>query len=332
MDLDICHLMLLPAGSAPPGTLEPTPEPRDAPDFFAVEIEFRSAGGRTLDVDGVRVDVTCQVLDDLVWLADCRYRLDDVFADDATARKRAIDDALHDRLAPPRADAEPGIEVRYTVVLVSDCAQPEAFVSEHASGLARLVRTLPKPPGRLQVEEILRARASYSSSDLTIVDWVGGVIITDQGGHQYDIELFKIGNYQLLRYRMLDRAIEHNLEQLRTQLADPRPRWRPGRQRTIATVVERRLELLLAFEKTAQSLLFIGEWYSARVYWLIVQELCLNDWKGTVSGKLESLAAIDATVRESLVFSWRRVLDMVQLAGWAILLVGYFVLFVLNNG
>jgi hypothetical protein len=36
-------------------------------------------------------------------------------------------------------------------------------------------------------------------------------------------------------------------------------------------------------------------------------------------------------VRESLVFSWRRVLDLVQLAGWAILLVGYFVLFILNN-
>ena len=202
---------------------------------------------------------------------------------------------------------------------------------DHAAPLARLVRTLPKQPGALQVEEILRARASYSHSDLTIVDWVGGVIITDQGGHQYDIELLKIGNYQLLRYRMLDRAIERNLEQLRTQLADPRPRWRPGRQRTIATVVEQRLELLLAFEKTAQSLLFIGEWYSARVYWLIVHELCLNDWRDAVSAKLESLAAIDATVRESLVFSWRRVLDMVQLAGWALLLVGYFVLFILNN-
>jgi hypothetical protein len=96
-------------------------------------------------------------------------------------------------------------------------------------------------------------------------------------------------------------------------------------------VVEQRLELLLAFEKTAQSLLFIGEWYSARVYWLIVQELCLNDWRDAVSAKLESLAAIDATVRESLVFSWRRVLDMVQLVGWAFLLVGYFVLFILNN-
>ena len=330
MDLDLCHLLLLPAGAAPLGELEQAPAPRDAPDFFAVEIEFRSAGGRALEIGGVRVDVTCQVLDDLVWLADCRYQLADALAEDAPARKRAIEDALHDQLLL-QAGASTGIEVRYTVVMVDACPEPEAFVADHAAALARLVRTLPKQPGALQVEEILRARASYSHSDLTIVDWVGGVIITDQGGHQYDIELLKIGNYQLLRYRMLDRAIERNLEQLRTQLADPRPRWRPGRQRTIATVVEQRLELLLAFEKTAQSLLFIGEWYSARVYWLIVHELCLNDWRDAVSAKLESLAAIDATVRESLVFSWRRVLDMVQLAGWALLLVGYFVLFILNN-
>ena len=57
----------------------------------------------------------------------------------------------------------------------------------------------------------------------------------------------------------------------------------------------------------------------------------VSDWRASVGSKLESLAAIDQTVRESLVFSWRRVLDMVQLAGWAILLVGYFVLFIVNN-
>jgi hypothetical protein len=200
MDLDLCHLLLLPAGAAPLGELEQAPAPRDAPDFFAVEIEFRSAGGRALEVGGVRVDVTCQVLDDLVWLADCRYQLADALAEDAPARKRAIEDALHDQLLL-QAGASTGIEVRYTVVMVDACPEPEAFVADHATALARLVRTLPKQPGALQVEEILRARASYSHSDLTIVDWVGGLIITDQGGHQYDIELLKIGNYQLLRSR-----------------------------------------------------------------------------------------------------------------------------------
>lgn len=331
MDLDICHLLLLPAGSVPPGALEPAPEPRDAPDFFAVDIEFRSAGGRAVEANGVRVDVSCQVLDERVWVADCRYRLADALAEDAPLRKQAIEEALGNELVRQAGAQSGDLEVRYSLVLVEGGDAPEEFVQTHAVPLARLVRSLPKRPDPLQVEEILRSRARWSSSDMTVVDWLGGVIVTEAGGHQYDIDLCKIGNYQLLRYRMLDRAIERNLEELRRQLDDPRPRWRPGRQRTIATVVEQRLELLLAFEKTAQSLLFIGNWYSARVYQLLVDRIYLDDWRRSVSDKLESLAAIDATVRESLVFSWRRVLDLVQLAGWAILLVGYFVLFILNN-
>jgi hypothetical protein len=282
-------------------------------------------------VEGIRADVTCQVLDDLVWVADCRYRLPDALSDDAAARMLAIEQALDGALLEQAGAGADELRVRYSVVLIESSPDPEGFVSEHAAALARLVRSLPKQPSDRQAAEILHARASYSQTDLTVIDWVGAVIITDPGGHQYDLELLKIGNYQLLRYRMLDRAIERNLEELRRQLDDPRPRWRPERQRTIATVVEQRLELLLAFEKTARSLLFIGEWYSARVYSLIVLNMYLNDWRDGVSQKLESLAAIDQTVRESLVFSWRRVLDMVQLAGWALLLVGYFVLFILNN-
>jgi hypothetical protein len=331
VDLDICHLLLLPAGAAAQGALEPAPEPRDAPDFFAVEIEFRSAGGRTIDIDGVRVEVTCQVLDDLVWVADCRYRLSDALAADAAARKAAIEDELHRQLLVAAGAGAGDLEARYSLVLIDAAGDPDELVARHASQLARLVRTLPKTPDQVQVDEILTARARYSHTDLTVVDWLGGIIITDAGGHQYDVELCKIGNYQLLRYRMLDRAIDRNLQELRRQLDDPRPRWRPSRQRTIATVVEQRLELLLAFGRTAQSLLFIGEWYSARVYSLLVSQLYLNDWRAEVAAKLESLAAIDQTVRDSLVFSWRRVLDLVQLAGWAILLVGYFALFVLNN-
>jgi hypothetical protein len=330
VDLEMCHLFLLPAGSAPGGAPEPSLAPRDAPDFFEVDIDVRSAGDRTIDAAGTPVTVSCQIFDGQVWLADCRYRLTDAFAPDAAIRKQAIEEAIDDQLLQDAAN-RPGMWVRYTVVLVQTAMEdPDRFVDANAPALARLVRTLPKPPDEVQVGEILRARARFSENDLTIVDWVGAVVLTELGDSQSDVELFKIGNYQLMRYRMLDRGIERNLHDLRAELADPRPLWRPGRQRTIATVVEKRLELLLAFEKTAQSLMFIGNWYSARVYSLIVRELCLEDWRSTVSGKLESLAAIDQTVRESLTFSWRRVLDMIQLVGWAFLLVGYLVLFFLN--
>ncbi len=95
-------------------------------------------------------------------------------------------------------------------------------------------------------------------------------------------------------------------------------------------MIERRLELLLEFEKTDQSLLLIGDWYSARVYQMVVDGLYLEGWKAAVSGKLESLGAIDATVRESLTLSWRRMLDLISLAGWTFLMVAYIVLLVIR--
>src|SRR5262249_18406104 len=98
LGLAMCHPLFLPARAGPHGPPPPAPGPRDAPDFFAVEIGFRSAGASLIDIDGVAVEVTCQVLDDLVWVADCRYRLADALADDAVARKAAIEQELHRRL------------------------------------------------------------------------------------------------------------------------------------------------------------------------------------------------------------------------------------------
>ena len=74
----------------------------------------------------------------------------------------------------------------------------------------------------------------------------------------------------------------------------------------------------------------VGEWYSAHVYSLLVQNLYLDEWKRGVSDKLASLEAIDAPVRARLTISWRRLLDVVSLAGWTFLMVGYIILFVIN--
>jgi hypothetical protein len=98
----------------------------------------------------------------------------------------------------------------------------------------------------------------------------------------------------------------------------------------LQSIIEKRLSLLLDFEKIDQSLLLIGDWYSAQVYQLTVHRFCLDEWKALVSRKLDSLAAIDEVVRENLTFSWRRVSDLIILFGWMILLVGYFILFFLN--
>jgi hypothetical protein len=330
--LEICYLLLLPAGAQPPGLTQPTPELRDAPDFFDAHIELVSAGDTRIDAEGTPVEVRCQVMNSEVWAAECRYRLEDAFTDGAAERKGAIEAAMRDRLVRMHgAVAEEGLREEYAAVLVeAGLPTPEAFLADRGPALARLMRNLRKPPSPQQVEELLSARARFSEHDLTVVDWVGALVIAEHGDFQSEVELMKIGKYQLLRLRMLDRAIDEALAQLRAHVESVRGRFTPRGPRTLQTVVERRLELLLEFEKTDQSLLLIGDWYSARVYQLIVDNLYLDDWKAAVSTKLESLGAIDATVRESLALSWRRMLDVVSLAGWTFLMVAYIVLLVVR--
>ena len=327
--VEICHLLLLPAGAEPPGLTEPSPELRDAPDFFDAHIDLVSAGETRLDVRGTPVDVRCQVLNGEVWAAECRYRLEDAFSDDAAERKGTIEAALREQLVQMHGATEQELREEYTAVLVEAARPtPEAFLAERGPALARLMRNLRKPPSPQQVEELLSARARFSEHDVTVVDWVGALVVAEHGDFQSELELMKIGKYQLLRLRMLDRAIDAALAQLRVHVESVRGRFTPRGPRTLQTVVERRLELLLEFEKTDQSLLLIGDWYSARVYQLVVDNLYLDDWKAAVSAKLESLGAIDTTVRESLALSWRRMLDVVSLAGWTFLMVAYIVLLI----
>lgn len=337
MDLEVCYLWLVPlrreledGAPAPAGQPQPVAAPKDAPYFFDLDLEFRAAGACEVTAAGVPVQINQQVLDGTVWAAECHYRLADALAPDARDRQRALLAALR-----PQLVALSGRETAFTehlvILLLREAGPtPDTFVDAHAVALAGLIRTPTRPFGAGEAAAVLAARARYSDADLTAVDWEGAVIIAPDGDFQSDIELMKIGTYQLLRLRVLDKAIEDSLRALRRGLAGARRAWLPQANNTLQAIVEQRLALVLDFEKIDQSLMLIGDWYSARVYRLIFEQFYLDEWKRTVSGKLDSLATIDGIVSQNLAFSWRRLLDMVQFVGWLVLLVGYFVLFFID--
>lgn len=330
---EICYLVLLPVQAVQfQGKPEPVPVQKDVPYFFDVDIEFVSAGERQLEVAGVAVQARFQILDEQVWLAECHYHLDDILSETANTHKQHIQTVLRESFQAETGYGGAFIE-DYTVVLL-DCLElsPDEFVDTHAPALTRLLRSLDKPFTEVEAGQILGARTRYADGDLTIVDWEGAIIIAEDSDFQSDLELLKIGNYQLLHYRLLDRAIERSLEELREYVSRHRISWFPARSTHFQQIIEQRLTLLLDFEKTDQSLLLIGDWYSAQVYRLIVDEFYMDDWKAAVSAKLDTFATLDEVVRQNLAFSWDRLLDIVQLVGWLLLLIGYFVLFFLDSG
>jgi hypothetical protein len=329
----ICYLLIVPLKSPrPEGVRAAVNVKKDVPYFFDVDIDFLAAGERHLTAAGAPVCVRKQVLDEEFWLAECRFDLPNFLAESAITHKQTIQTALKKQLQQEFGYSGAFIEEYVILLLDKINTAPEEFVSRHAMSLARLLRSMDKPLTPKETEEILIARTRYGQGDLTIVDWEGALLMAADGDFDSEIELLKIGSYQLLRYRMLDRAIERNLEILRQRVTGNGRRKPISKRKMLPEIIEQRLSLLLDFEKIDQALLLIGDWYSAQVYRLIVDEFYLDEWKAIVSAKLDNLAAIDEIVRQNLAFSWDRLLDIIEIAGWFFLLVGYFVLFFIDIG
>lgn len=333
---EVCYLFLIPLqANQPAGSgAAAIPAPKETPDFYELDLDIRAAGQRQLTLDGVEVQVNYQVLDGRVWLADCRFTLPDILPAAAVQHKCLLQGRLQESLRR-EAGYDGRLLEEFTVLLIRQIERsPEELLARCGTALARMLRSLEAPLSDDDVEEILQSRGRYSQADLVIVDWEGAVIIDAAQDFEGDIELLKIGNYQLLRYRLLDGAIEQSLRQLRQNVGRRFSSLWPlsPRKRTLQGIVERRLDLLLDFEKIDQSLLLIGDWYSAEIYRLIVDELYLDEWKAAVSNKLDHLAAIDEVIRQELAFSWGRLWNAAEIIGWFILLVGYFLLFFADLG
>jgi len=89
---------------------------------------------------------------------------------------------------------------------------------------------------------------------------------------------------------------------------------------------------MLGFERAEQSLLLIGDWYTAKLYESIHNELYLKDWKESVRNKLDNLENIVETIQENFALSFETLMDRLQMFGWVILLIGYIYLYFLDAG
>lgn len=332
---EICFLLAF------PDSVEKSREPseqirglKDAPYFQPVDISVRTLGQTTVQVQDVMVSVLRQRYDDRIQMVECRFLINDVLGSNSIQQREAIQDALEAEFVPDEHRAS-GMFEEYVILLLRKAAPtPDKFLDRNAAALARFIRSQREAFDQSEMEDILVSRVRYSRDDLTLVDWQGAVLIAPDGDFQSDIELLKIGNYQLLRYRRLDHSIENSLRDLDEQFRqDPRRTLLPGgpTRRQIRRIVQHRLDLMLDFEHTEQNLLLIGDWYTSQLYHVIREEFYLEDWMKAIQGKLDNLEGIIETIQENFSLSWAGLMERVELAGWIVLLIGYFVLFFLES-
>ena len=330
--MEICYLLAFPDSEEK--THQSTEQfngLKDAPYFQPIDIDLVTLGEETIVIEGYAVAVTRQRYDGYVQMVECHFDLRDPFAASVLQERTKIQSALQSRYIP-EGYRKSGLFEEYTILLVEDAKPtPDKWLEKNALALANFIRSQREVFDKNEIGEILASRSRYSTQDLTLVDWEGAVIIAPNNDFQSDIVLLKIGNYQLLRYRMLDKLIEDMLDKINESFFQKKRRSRATRG-LIRQIAEHRLEVMLDFERAEQNLLLIGDWYTAKLYESIHNELYLKDWKESVRSKLDNLENIVQTIKENFTMSWETLMDRLQLLGWVLLLVGYIYLYLLDAG
>jgi hypothetical protein len=328
----ICYLLAF------PDTTPPRDEPKeqisglkDAPYFQPVDIDVVTLGEETLVVEGYAISVLRQQYDGHVQMVECHFDVTEPFLDSVFDDRLKIQNDLQSRYLPVDY-RHIGLFEEYTILLARQAEPtPDEWIEHNALALARFIRSEREVLDEKEIAEILVSRSRYSTRDLTLVDWEGALIIAANEDFQSDIALLKIGNYQLLRYRMLDQSIDDMLDKINETFFRAKRGPRPTRG-FIRKIAQHRLELMLDFERAEQSLLLIGDWYTAKLYETIQAAFYLKDWKENVRRKLDSLENIMETIQENFALSFEALMDRLQLIGWVLLLIGYLYLYFLDAG
>ncbi|HET9588903.1 MAG TPA: hypothetical protein VFO91_08960 [Anaerolineales bacterium] len=329
---EICYILAFPdRNELPAASREQLRGLKDAPYFQPIDIDLVALGEETMVIEGYAVSVMRQRYDGQVQMVECRFGLRDPFAESVLQQRTKLQAALQSRYIPEH-HRQSGLFEEYTILLVNHARPtPDKWVEKNALVLANFIRSQREVLNKKEVEEILVSRSRYSTHDLTLVDWEGAVIITENDDFQSDVLLLKIGNYQLLRYRMLDQSIEGMLDKINESFFQRKRRPRRTRG-LIRQIAEHRLGVMLDFERAEQNLLLIGDWYTAKLYEIIQAEFYLKEWKDNVRNKLDNLESIVEAIQENLALSFEALMDRVQLIGWVLLLAGYLYLYLLDAG
>lgn len=333
LDAQLCYLFTFPhGGTAVPQPAAPLKKLKDAPYFKPVDMEVQLLEATAVQIEGIQILVQAYLYEQEIQLLECRFELQNVLSSQTLQLKDRLEAGLVQTLVPT-AVQESGLYEEYVLLLfASEQINIDQFIADRSQLLARFLRSQREVISGKDVVTILATRVRYSEQDVTILDWEGGIVMALDADFQSEIEVIKIANTQLLRYRMIDQRIDKKLETLRAQL-DRRPRRSllpSASRRALQQILQERLTLLLDFERIDQELLMIGDWYTAQLYRAAFDELYMDEWKQTVKAKLESLESILQVVQDNFSVSWAFFLDMVQLVGWLLLLLGYIVLFFLD--
>jgi hypothetical protein len=163
------------------------------------------------------------------------------------------------------------------------------LIAERGEEIAQVVRGEEMRLADDERMEILQTRRSYYPEDLVVIGWNAALVYDTPEGAMPVMQLLEYANTQLIEFRyyddMLTRLLAHvyrSLDKGTGVLA----RWRLAREAERLNTI--RLDVRELTERMDNSIKFLSDMYSARVYRLAAGKVGVTDYRRLVDEKLRT--------------------------------------------
>jgi hypothetical protein len=161
------------------------------------------------------------------------------------------------------------------------------LVKSHGDEITEIVRGENIPLSEEERREVLSSCISYYPYDLAVIGWNAAVLYDTTAGAETTIQLLEYANSQLLEFRYYDEVLTRQLASVYQSLDKGTgflARWRLAR--ASARLHTLLLDVTELTERTDNSIKFLSDMFSARLYRLAANKVGVLDYKLLVNQKL----------------------------------------------
>lgn len=168
--------------------------------------------------------------------------------------------------------------------------EPHEFKAKYGSHIASMLRLEVENLSEFQEEDILDSVTGYYGKDMVVIDAEGAFVFDDE--YYEIIEFFELANVQRLELQCFDKILDHELnllhkdEKYKLSLVSYMPVIGTSLDTLLARLVHLRLDVSVVSERLSNNIQMAGQAYYTNLYRMLVDKLGLNDWKNSISEKI----------------------------------------------
>lgn len=219
--------------------------------------------------------------------ASASLQASSALSDDARQRLRRLLETLSPAIDRPRLAELVEDYLVFQIDRLEGLEAPELWRGPAESAVAQILRGAEQPLSQEEVEDALRLRLSFSTTDLTIVDWNAALLYDPEP--EETRELLEFANVQLLELRHLDGELDKVLDQAYDSLAEAERRWWRALRPPVSALRQvgvLQMDSTLLFERVSSAVKLVGDRFLGRVYVAASQRFHFADWDHAITRKL----------------------------------------------